>query len=111
MATDANGFTIHFPDWLDERAEWEVESKGWLQGVTVELADGARYSVFFYDPVRLSQDLQSDASQGRPYAAEPGMIVVPEVTREAIGEAVGQLVKAGFFYHLQPLSPERQNVA
>src|SRR5579884_353129 len=103
MATDTNGFTIHFPDWFDERAEWEAESKGWLSGVTVELADGARYPVFFYDPVRLSQDLEADASQGRPYAAEPGMIVLRQVTRAAIGEAVDHLVRAGFFDHLRPL--------
>jgi hypothetical protein len=111
MATDTNGFTIHFPDWFDERVEWEAESKGSLQGVTVELADGARYPVFFYDPVRLQQDLEADTSQGRPYAAEPGMIVVPQVTRAAIAEAVGQLVRGGFFNHLRPLAAERQNVA
>jgi len=111
MATDTSSFTIHFPEWFDERAEWEAESKGWLQGVTVELADGNRYPVFFYDPVRLSQDLEAEASQGRPYAAEPGMIVLPQVTRAAISEAVKQLVGAGFFNHLRPLPAGRQNVA
>jgi hypothetical protein len=111
MATDASKFTIHFPDWFDERAEWETEAKGWLQGVTVELADGARYAVFFYDPVRLSQDLEGETSAGRPYAAEPGMIVLPQVTRAAINEAVRQLVEGGFFDHLRPLPAPRQNVA
>src|SRR4051812_15993201 len=108
MATDTKGFTIHFPDWFDERAEWEAEQKGWLPGVTVKLADGSRYAVFFYDPVRLSQDLEADASGGHPYAAEPGMIVLPSVARAAIGEAVGQLVGSGFFDHLRPLPAGRQ---
>lgn len=111
MATDTNGFTIHFPDWFDERAESEAEDKGWLQGVTVELMDGACYPAFFYDPVRLQQDLEADTRQGRPYAAEPGMIVVPQVTRAAIDEAVGQLVRGGFFNHFRPLPGGRQNVA
>jgi hypothetical protein len=111
MATNAIGFTIHFPDWFDERAEWEVESKGWLQGVTVELADGARYPVFFYDPVRLSQDLDTETSTGHPHLAEPGMIVLPHVTRAAITEALGQLVGTGFFDHMRPLPQAHQNVA
>jgi hypothetical protein len=111
MATDTNGITIHFPDWFDERAEWEAEHKGWLPGVTVELADGSRYPVFFYDPVRLSQDLEADANSGHPYVAEPGLIVLPQVTRAAIGEAVGQLVGSGFFDRLRPLPTGRQNVA
>src|SRR5271166_6440283 len=107
MATDTKSFTIHFPDWFDDRAAWEAEDKGWLPGVTVELADGSRYPVFFYDPVRLSQDLEVDVSQGRPYAAEPGLIVLPQVTRAAIGEAVRQLVGTGFFDHLRPLPAGR----
>lgn len=111
MATDAKSFTIHFPDWFDERAEWEAEQKGWLPGVTVELADGNRYPVFFYDPVRLSQDLEADSASGHPYVAEPGLIVLPQVTRAAIGEAVAQLVGSGFFNHLRALPAGRQNVA
>jgi hypothetical protein len=79
-----------------------------LQGATVELADGARYPLFFYDPVRLRQDLEADASQGRPYVAEPGMIVIPEVTRGAIRAAVGQLIQTGFFQQFTPLSAPRQ---
>lgn len=35
MATDTKGFTINFPEGFDDRAEWEAEAKGWLQGVMV----------------------------------------------------------------------------
>jgi hypothetical protein len=110
MADTDTTFTIHYPDWFDDRAEWEAERKGWLPGVTVELADGARYPVFFYDPVRLRQDLAADTSQGHPYAAEPGMIVLPQVTRPAIQEAVRQLVQGGFFEHFksQPMPQHTQ---
>ena len=82
-----------------------------MPGATVELADGTRYPVFFYDPVRLRQDLDADASQGRPYAAEPGMIVLPAVTRAAIRQAVEQLVEDGFFRHLKPLPAGHETVA
>ena len=97
-----HSFTVHFPDWYDERGEWEVESKGWLQGATVELANGNRYPVFLYDPVRLQQDLEADAKQGRPWVAEPGLIVLPELTRAAITAVIEQLVKNDFFQHFVP---------
>ena len=69
----------------------------------VELEDGSRYEVFFYDPVRLAQDLQMDAENGRPYIAEPGMIVVPEISEESIRLAVMRLHNADWFDHLQPM--------
>ena len=34
----------------------------------------------FYDPVRLQQDLEEEVKAGRPLIAEPGMIVIPEIT-------------------------------
>ncbi len=91
---------LRFPEWYDERAEWEVASKGWLQGAVVAFSDGARYSVFFYDSVRLGQDL---VAEGRGYIAEPGLIVVPELTRAAMTEAVAALVADGFFRTQMPL--------
>lgn len=92
---------VLFPDWYDDLAEVEVEHKGWLQGVRVELPDGRLYPVHFYDPVRLGQDLEEEAKWERPYIAEPGMIVVPSVTREAVRKAVASLTDTGYFRHLQ----------
>ena len=94
---------LHFGDTFAEIA-WELEYKGWYGGATVELENGARYPVFFYDPVRLAQDLLAEAEQGRPYVAEAGMIVVPLVSEANMRLAVGQLYKAGWFDHLQPIS-------
>ena len=87
-----------------EEVGWEVSCKGWYSGVMVELEDGSRYEVFFYDPVRLAQDLQSDAETGRPYIAEPGMIVVPEISEESMRLAVKQLHNNGWFEHLRPMA-------
>ncbi len=57
----------------------------------------------FYDPVRLSQDLEEDAKFGHPCIAEPGMIVIPEITMERMNQAVAILVAEGYFSNLQPM--------
>lgn len=85
-------FQVVFPLWYDQRGEWEAKEKGWLDGVEVRLADGKIQPLFFYDPVRLAQDLEAEIKRGRPCVAQPGMIVIPEVTREAILTAVEKLV-------------------
>ncbi|MGL6095067.1 MAG: hypothetical protein ACRC7O_04605 [Fimbriiglobus sp.] len=96
-------FVIVFPEWYDDRAEWEAESKGWLPGVEVEFLSGARYPITFYDPVRLSQDLEHTSEEGGSVIAETGMAVIPAVTRVGIVKAVETLVAQGFFDHLRPL--------
>ena len=90
-------YKIVFPDWFDERGEWEASEKGWLQGVEVRFANGDAHPLFFYDPVRLAQDLEADVKHGRPFVAHPGMIVIPEITREAILEVVSKLVEDAYF--------------
>ncbi len=93
---------LHFREPFDEIG-WEVTYKGHYNDVVVELEDGSRYSVFFYDPVRLAQDLQASAEAGKPYVAELGMIVVPEISEASMRLAVQQLHKEGWFNHLQPI--------
>jgi hypothetical protein len=70
----------------------------------VELEDGSRYSVFFYDPVRLAQELNDEVELGRSCIAEPGMIVISEVTEVNVRAAVAQLHREGWFAHLQPIN-------
>ncbi len=81
----------------DERLAFEAESRGHLGGITVELADGSKHRVFFYDRIRLTQDLEAHNRQGRPFVAEKGMIVLTRITIENIQKAVTQLAKEGFF--------------
>jgi hypothetical protein len=96
MTTNSK-FQIVFPDWYDERGEWEAREKGWLQGVEVHLADGRVETLFFYDPVRLAQDLDSETQNGKPFIAHPGLIVVKEVTRDAIVVAINKLADFDYF--------------
>lgn len=99
--TASTQYTIVFPAWYDERGEWEAEQKGWLQGVAVYTDGPAAQPLHFYDPVRLAQDLENEAKQGRPFIAYKGLIVVPEVTRNAIVEAIEKLVELGYFESTQ----------
>ena len=65
---------------FDAMAAHDAEARGYLGYAAVELGDGRRYPVVFYDPVRLQQDLEVETGEGRAFIAEPGRIVVPEVT-------------------------------
>lgn len=46
-------YVLKLPVDFDDYA-WEVESKGWF-GEAVVVAQGKRYKLNFYDPVRLTQ--------------------------------------------------------
>ncbi len=95
-------FQVVFSPWYDERGEWEAEAKGWLQGVEVRFSNGDVHSLFFYDPVRLAQDLQAETEHGNPFIAHPGLVVIPAISRHAIVNAISKLVEANFFPRHQP---------
>ena len=100
--TTAN-ITYHFPPEFDERAEYEMALKGHLWGGEVELPDGRRFPITFFDPVRLGQDLESAVRHGEPAFVEPALVVIPEVTREGILRTLPVLVRERFFDHLKPV--------
>lgn len=104
MTLATPGMTYHFPPEFDERAEYEMTLKGHLCGGEAELADGRRFPVTFFDPVRLSQDVEGMSRRGEPAFIEPGLVVVPEVTRERILQTLPELLRQRFFDHLKPLS-------
>ena len=100
MPTDDDPILIfEFP--FDERAQFEAKSRGYLSHVRVQHSPGRTYSVVFYDGVRLAQDLEYEASSGWMCVAEPGLIILPEVTLENIRIAVKKLLAEGFFESLR----------
>src|SRR5438046_551166 len=105
MSTLTERFTVHFPADFDDRDVFEMPSRGVFAGVVVELSDGSRYPVTFFDPVRLGQEVAMDFGDGQVCYAEPALVIVPRVTPEAIRQAVQQLVLGHFFDHLKPLDP------
>jgi hypothetical protein len=86
---------------FDEAAAHEAEARGYLAYAAVELNDRTRYPVVFYDPVRLQQDLEVEVGEGRAFIAEPGMIVIPEVTLARMQAAIERLSQDGFFDSLR----------
>lgn len=101
MKKNNAGAVVVFPDEFDDRAAFEMPAKGWLCA-HVEMNDGRQFSVHFTDPVRLQQDLDESVRAGKPYFAEPGLIVLPEVTVETVRTAVQRLYSQGFFDQLRP---------
>jgi hypothetical protein len=93
-----------FEGGFDERDASESKARGYRSHVWVELADGDRYPLVFYDATRLRQDLDDESKAGNPYIAEAGLIVVKEVTKENMELAVTRLVEEGYFESLKPAS-------
>jgi len=100
MAIVEKSITILFPPDYDAQSEFETPLRGYLSEVEVEL-EGLRYRLFFIDPVRLEQELKANIVSGRSYFAEANLIVLPEVSTEAIKKAVEGLARDGFFQHLK----------
>lgn len=97
MSIPVQAVTMHLPDGFDARSEFELPFRGYLPDVVVESADGNRYRLAFIDLARLEQTLEDNVSTGRPYYVEPGLVVLPEVTLEAIEKAIHGLHEEGFF--------------
>ena len=100
MSTATSEPVILFPAGYEERGQYEAPARGYLSHVVVQVEDGSRYQLFFYDPVRLEQDL---TSEGQGYLAEPNMIVLPEVNTENIRNAVQALWRTGYFQQIRPV--------
>ncbi|GAA6623706.1 hypothetical protein [Scytonema sp. NUACC26] len=92
----------------DERDDVETPMKGCRNDGIVLCEDGKTYSVYFIDPIRLQQDLEEEEELGSPFLAPPGLIVLPELTRSAMENAIEQLWKQGHFDVFKPLSEEKE---
>ncbi len=84
----ANYPKLTFKYGWDEKDEEETPMKGYRSDGILENQEGEMYRVYFIDPVRLQQDLEAERELGSPFLAEPGLIILPEVTREAMENAV-----------------------
>jgi hypothetical protein len=80
-----------------EQDAFEVPLRGYRSHVWVELSDGSKHPVTFFDSVRLAQELAGEVAAGRPFVAEPGLIILQEVTRESMEHAAKILADEGFF--------------
>jgi hypothetical protein len=109
MSAERDPVTVIFPPSYDERAEYETPLKGFLCDVVVRLEDGFRYKLFFTDPARLQQTVEDDFTAGREYYAEPGLMLLPEVTTEAVRRAVTALWRDGCFQQMKPMEEPEES--
>jgi hypothetical protein len=95
MSTHVQPYIVSFPEGFDEQAEFELPYRGYLPDVIVGSEDGTRHRLTFIDTARLQQGLADNVRTGRHYFTEPGLIVLPEVTSEAVRRAVQGLWDEG----------------
>jgi hypothetical protein len=105
MSATSSGVKLVFAREFSEREAMEARDRGYLSHVLVEL-DGHLYPVVFYDPIRLQQDLELNVKHGRTFVADPGMIVITDITIEAMQEAIQRLSQEGYFNYLTPLNQD-----
>lgn len=74
------------PDFEDYA--WEVESKGVFWDATVRVGDGS-VAVTFYDPARLSQEV-NDELNDRSSVELVRTLIVPSVTEKQMRDAVAR---------------------
>lgn len=86
------------PDDFDDYA-WEVESKGVFWDLRIRHND-QEYTATFYTPERLAQDASERLSEGKPFF-EQNMIVVKDITRDAMAMALSELARDGRIAQLQ----------
>jgi hypothetical protein len=89
-------------DWQDGD-ELLIRSKGYFCHNYVELEDGRRHQICFFDHVRISQELEVNLKIDKPYFIEEALIVLPEVTIENMQKALIEAKRIGFFERLKPL--------
>lgn len=82
---------------FDDLDAYNALGAGYRGAVVVELDDGSRHPVVFYDAVRLQQDLAEETKLGMPFIAEYGMIVLTEVSLANMKAAVNRLQRTGYF--------------
>ncbi|MDZ4150890.1 hypothetical protein [Methylicorpusculum sp.] len=78
-------YQLIFPDDFDDYS-WEVESKGWFNGA-IAIFEGVHYSVVFYDPIRLAQEIEDELKE-TPAFFENNLIVVNVVNRRHMEKAI-----------------------
>jgi hypothetical protein len=81
-----------FPAGFDDYAS-EVEAKGWFADATLTIV-GKKYRMCFYDPVRLSQEIEAELQRGKLFF-EANLVVVQSVTRQNMESAVAALIRSG----------------
>ena len=96
--------TVILPEYYDDLAAFEIESKGFLDDVLVILADGRKYRLRFRDTwnADLAHDTTGVTEMGCRYLALPNVVIVDKVSKENVLDAIHKLSDTDFFDRLGP---------
>ena len=81
---------LDIPEDLEE-GFWD--SKGYFEDADLRVGN-LIFKVSFYDPVRLAQDIEVELKYWSVFLVE-NLIVVPEVTRKAMHNAIAAIISSG----------------
>src|SRR5271167_832636 len=82
----------------------DMAPHGYRGDVVVEFADGEAFPVYFYEPSAIREELDCRIRSGfGQFVAEPGLVVIPEITLAGMKAAVLELIEVGYFTHLRPV--------
>ena len=84
-----------------ERINEEASMKGWRSDVIASI-DGNKFMLNIIDPIRLSQDFESEMLKYGFYNMEPNTIIVKEVFKSEIEKTIKKLVNLCYFDKLGP---------
>ena len=101
LRDDADYPRLVFVHDVDDR---DIAPFGYRGDVVVELADGETFPVYFYEPDAIREELDGRIKSGfGQFVAEPGLVVIPEITLAGMKSSVLELVEIGYFDHLRPV--------
>ncbi len=95
-----------FLDWQEDD-ETVINQKGWFCHNQVELANGNRYQICFFDKDNLVGVLNHSEKEGKPFFIENALIVLSEVTIENMNAAIIEAEKLNFFENLKPIQSQK----
>ena len=84
-----------------ERINEEASMKGWRSDVIASI-DSNKFMLNIIDPIRLSQDFESEMLKYGFYNMEPNTIIVKEVFKSEIEKTIKKLVNLCYFDKLGP---------
>ena len=101
LREDADYPRLVFAHDVDDR---DMAPHGYRGDVVVELADREAFPIYFYDLSAIREELDARIKSGfGRFVAEPGLVVIPEITLTGMKSSVWELIEIGYFDHLRPV--------
>lgn len=95
---------------MHEVHDRDIAPQGYRGDVVVKFADGKSFPLFFFEPTAVKEDLDGQITSGLGgFVAEPGLVVIPEISVANMKSAVSQLIEIDYFAHLRPVAETAAN--